>query len=306
MIFSLLNTNLFPCPRTHKYHFDKFSLGFIQNGYTYLEVSNLESILLLGEEDILYISNHFSCDFTHRLFKKQLQDKLFDYLSRSVCKIIFWNFHTTFDTSAWKEFSGRSIHLGEDMDQEYLKSEDVLVKFQSQYDIYRLKYSSSHEIKPRYEQERKFDFQFVGSNYKSEWTKYCDQKYNSFVRITPPAINEIERINSYQKSKINLVFHSEANIKKGIIVERFAEAISLGGIIFHDHPKISKLFPNVESFFYIKSVEDIEKNHQYINSLQVDEIAALRKASRECWEMSELSYQKQASSILERLGAVNE
>ncbi|PMH10120.1 hypothetical protein [Vibrio splendidus] len=306
MIFSLLNTRFFPCPRTHKYHFDKFSSGFVNNGYTYLEVNDLESILLLGEDDILYISNHFSCDFTHRLFKRQLQDKLYYYLSRSVCKLVFWNFHTTFDTSVWQEFSYRSVHLGEDMDKEYLKTEDALVKFQSQYDIYRLKYSSNHEIKPSYTQKRDFDFQFVGSNYKSEWTKHCDKKYNSFVRITPPVINEVERINSYRKSEINLVFHSEANIKKGIIVERFAEAISLGGIIFHDHPKINQLFPNVDSFFYIKSIGDIDKNYKHITGMQVDEITALRKASRECWEISNLSYQKQASSILKKLGALSE
>jgi len=306
VIFALLNTREFPCPRTHKLHFKKFASGFVQNGANFIEITDVRSISALSEDDILYVSNHFSCDITHRYFKSFLQQKLIKTLKTSQCKMLFWNFHTTAEPLEWKCFTDRALHLGEDMLPEYLKTEDVLVNFRKQYPVHELKYSSAYEAKPSYKVKREYDFQFVGSHYKSKWLKHCQDKYNCFIKIAPPSIDEVVRINSFKKSVINLVFHSDANIKKGIIVERFAEAISLGGIIVHDHPRIAELFPNIPSLFYVRSTKEIDDVFKFIHTLTPFQIEELKRGSRECWENSDLSYRKQAKLIIEKLGEIHD
>lgn len=302
MIFSLLNSKLFPCPRTHKLHLSKFGNGFTQNGANFIELSDSDSLFYLSKNDIVYISNHFSVDPLHRPFKHYLEQKLVAILRKTQCKLVFWNFHTTSNFDLWQEFSDRAIHLGENMSDDYIQEEDVLVQFRKKYNIHKLRYSSPYEKVNLNFNQRAYDFQFVGSRYQENFIKHVTQSYNSFIKIAPPIVDEVLRVNSFHNSTVNLVFHSAANVKKGIVVERFPEAISLGGIIMHDHPKIEEEFGHIDSFFYVSSIDDIENAYNKLSLMSEADIKELRLLSRQTWKNSELSYKKQALIILQLLG----
>ncbi|MDR8524424.1 hypothetical protein [Shewanella fidelis] len=302
MIFSLLDTKVFPCPRTHKLHLKKLASGFVQSGANFIELEEVSGLGHLSKNDVVYISNHFSVDPLHRPFKKHLEIKLVDILRKTKCKIIFWNFHTTSNFELWEEFNERAIHLGENMSDEYINEEDVLVQFRKKYNVHKLRYSSPYENVSLNLEKREFDFQFVGSNYQQKFIEHVSKNYNSFVRIAPPIVNEVLRVNSFHNSLINLVFHSSANIKKGIIVERFPEAISLGGIVLHDHPEIEREFGHVDSFYYVNSISDIDNAFKKVSALSESDINELRFLSRRAWLDSDLSYKKQALKIIKYLG----
>jgi hypothetical protein len=298
MIFGLLSSSLFPCPRTHKLHLKKLASGFVQEGLNLIEIKQIKNILNMAEQDVLYISNHFSVDILHKPFNKKLETLLYRTLLNTTCKIVFWNFHTTNNFDLWKVFGDRSIHMGENINFDYISKQKNLYEFRNIYQVYNLRYSSPYERVDLNFNKRSFDFQFVGSRYKVNFLDHVKENYNSFIRKTPPIVNEVLRVNSFQNSLINLVFHSNANIEKGIIVERFSEALSLGGIIFHDHPLINKEFKALESVVFINSIEDLEREYMKIINMNAEQVNKLRKDSRRAWEESELSYKKQAKNIL--------
>lgn len=301
MNFCLLNTKFFPCPRTHKLHLIKFSTGFVQNGANFLELVREDSLTHLRANDVIYISNHFSVDPLHRPFKKYFEKKLISLLRKTKCQLIFWNFHTTSDFSLWQEFEHRAIHLGENLSDLYLTQEQVLVDFRKHYNVHKLRYSSPYEHVNINNGQRDFDFQFIGSRYQANILEHVKQNYHALIRFAPPIVDEGFRVNSFHNSLINLVFHSSANIIKGIVVERFPEAMSLGGIIFHDHPEIDKEFGHLDSVFYTPNIAEVDKSFDIIKELSSDDIAQLRQISRMAWANSELTYKKQTRKILELL-----
>lgn len=304
MIFALLNTVKYPCPRTHRLHLEKFACGFIQNGYRFIEITNEESLLHLREDDVLYVSNHYSVEIIHSFIKKYLENSLHQLLSKTKCKLIFWSFHTSFDIYRWKEFSSRSIHIGEEMYQSFVDNSSVLSSFASEYDVHRITYSSvkiQECSQPIITYDREFDFHFIGSNYQENLLKYCKLKYSTNIKITPPIVDEVYRINSYNNSLINLVFHSKGNIAKGTIVERFPEALANGGIIIYDHPEIKNRFPNAKSLFFVDSVKDIDEVYNQIIYKSKDEIYQLRLESYNLWVNSDMSYKIQAKKIISKL-----
>ncbi len=304
MIFGVLNSTMFPCPRTHKLHVYKLAAGFVQNGYVFEEINSVDRLKYLGANDILYVSSHFAVDITHRFISGVLENMLHKVLSNTKCKLLFWNFHTTPCIDRWSEFSSRSLHLGEDMEDSYIDTEMVLVAFRRLYQVHKLKYSSPflNSYAPLGKLQKIYDFQFAGSNYKSELTQFCNKNYKSFIRISPPIMDEIQRINSFGQSRVNLVFHSTANVNKGIIVERFPESISLGGVIAHDHPGISEKYGKVDSFFKVNTAEDLVEVHEFISRLSESDYANLREISYDVWDRSDLSYFDQAKKIILGIG----
>jgi hypothetical protein len=94
------------------------------------------------------------------------------------------------------------------------------------------------------------------------------------------------------------VFHSDANVRKGVIVERFAEALSWGGIIFHDHPLIAKTYQDSPSLFYVSTTSEIDDCFARIMQRTAAERRELRQASLELWKESGRSYFEQAGRIL--------
>jgi hypothetical protein len=302
MLFCLLNDPRFPCPRSHVLHVRKLAAGFVQRGYRFLELRNVNEIKNLCQEDIVYVSNHFSVDFFHKTISGSLRKSLTLSVRESPAKFIFWNFHTVSDWSQTKEMSSRIVHLSEDMYVNSIEKEPKLRAFREEFNTICLKYSSPFHpsFSPLINENRKFDFNFVGHGYQKKLTAYCRKKYNSFIRNTPPIVNEIIRLNSFAKSKVNLVFHASSNISKGIVVERFAEALSMGGLIFHDHPRISSEFPGHPSIFFVKSENEIDDAFNYVRSLSNEDIFRLRTASSETWRKSGLSYFDQAGKILKK------
>lgn len=300
MLFCLLNTRAFPCPRTHALHVRKLAEGFIQRGYHFKELNDSDEIAYLCESDILYVSNHFSSEFFHRRVAAFLQRRLMALLERSRARLILWNFHTVPDWTALKMLSQQAVHLGEDLYSEAVDREPVLQSFRQQFSVVLLRYSSPmHPDFPvGMQPERDLDFNFVGHGYQLAMTRHCQENYNSLIRNTPPSISEPLRVNSYRRAQVNLVFHASSNITKGIVVERFAEALSMGGIIFHDHPRVSAEFPDHPALFYVAKPEDIDQAFAAVMGCSDAERTAMRSASWQSWKQAKLSYFEQAGRIL--------
>jgi len=304
MLICLLNDWLFPCPRTHALHVRKLAEGFVQRGYHFKEIS-AEELKHLSEKDVVYISNHFNTEPIHRIVKTRLQAGLMELLNNTRASVVLWSFHTTADWDALKKIGQRErvLHLGENLYTEAVQSESVLRRFRSEFKVLTLQYSAPFhpEFSPLINLPREYDFNFVGHGYQRTLTKYCEQRYHCIIRNTPPNISEVLRVNSFRRSQINLVFHSPSNISKGIVTERFAEALSMGGIVFHDHPRISKEFPNHPAFFYVSTPADIDQAFAVVMSQSDVERNLMQTASWESWKQAGLSYFYQAGRILAAL-----
>jgi hypothetical protein len=84
-------------------------------------------------------------------------------------------------------------------------------------------------------------------------------------------------------------------------VERFAEALSMGGIVFHDHPRIADRFPNMPSIVQVNSADEIDREFEKIMQISRDERHLLRQRSFDTWRSSGLSYFHQAGRVLDIL-----
>lgn len=299
MLFCLLNDKLFPCPRTHAMHVRKLAEGFIQNGYHFKEIKS-DELHHLSEVDIVYISSHFSIEPLHRLFASELQTYLVKLLHGTSASLLLWNFHTTANWEVLKTLRQKVLHLSEDLYPDAVQSELLLSGFRNDFKVFTLRYSAPFHpnLLPLVNLQKEYDFNFVGHGYQRNLTKYCEKHYRCLIRNTPPNVSEALRVNSFRRAHINLVFHAQSNIRKGIIVERFAEALSMGGIIFHDHPRISKEFPRHPAIFKVTSKGDIDDAFNQVMQCSEGERAIMRSASWQSWKQSGLSYFDQARKIL--------
>lgn len=303
MNFVILNSTFFPIPRTHYLHIKKFSVGFTQLGYNVIETDSIRSLIELNENDIVYISNHFYVDLYFKFSRNSQLKHLIDILNKITCKVLMWNFHTVnskyffSDNSNW-------LFLTESYNKGHFMREDIN-QFYSNVNFYQLQYSSTKNDLIKYKEFNnfKFDFNFVGSPYNVDILNKIknNKKLLSFIRIAPPVINEIERVNSFINSKFNLVFHSEGNKKSGVITERFAEALSYGNIILHDNLKISEDFIDLPGCRYVKTYEDVIEIYEYFNNLSEIQISEVIKINREYWIKSPYSYRIQALNIINQL-----
>jgi hypothetical protein len=302
MLFCLLNDRLFPCPRTHALHVRKLAEGFIQRGFHFKEIT-ADELQHLSSVDVVYISNHFSTEPLHRLVKAKLQARLMALLHNTRASPVLWSFHTTADWGALKTLRQRVLHLGEDLYPEAVQAEPVLSRFRSDFNVLALRYAAPFhpQLSPLFDLPKEYDFNFIGHGYQRELTRYCEQRYHCMIRNTPPNVSEALRVNSFRRSQINLVFHAPSNISKGIVVERFAEALSMGGIVFHDHPRISGEFPDHPSLFHVTTPGVIDQAFAAVMSRSEAERNAMRAASWQSWKQAGLSYFDQAGRILSAL-----
>lgn len=302
MLICLLNDRLFPCPRTHALHVRKLAEGFIQHGYHFKEIT-ADELQHLSNADVVYISNHFSTEPLHHLVKAKLQARLIALLHNTRASIVLWSFHTTADWNALKSLGQRVLHLGEDLYPEAVQAEPLLSRFRTEFNVLALRYASPFhpQLSTLIDLPKKYDFNFVGHGYQRELTGHCEQRYRCMIRNTPPNVSEALRINSFRLAQINLVFHATSNINKGIVVERFAEALSMGGIVFHDHPRISAEFPGHPALFHVTAPADIDQAFAEVMGRSEAERNAMRTASWQSWKLAKLSYFDQADRILSEL-----
>lgn len=301
MIFALLDSKIFPCPRTHNLHLRKFSFGFIQNGYQTITIKNENDLSKLSENDIVYVSNHFSVDLFHRPFKRIIQKKLIQILEKSRCKVIFWNFHTCHDIKALQNFKTRAVFLTENFYSGYEQNENTLKEMMQNFDVKKLKYSSTTLNKPNFKKNRKYQLQFVGSRYKTDILNKASKKFKSYIKFAPPIQDEITRVNSFSNSIICIVFHSDDNIRKGIIVERFPEALSAPSIIIHDHPRINAEY-NSSGLYYVENEDEFFSSVDKVLNKNNYELEELYMQNWEEYKKSDLKYYDQAKIILKELG----
>jgi hypothetical protein len=193
------------------------------------------------------------------------------------------------------------LFLTENFNESVFMREDIK-KFYSNIKYYQLIYSSEQNDNLDYllNYDFCFDFNYVGSLYRKDILDVLkkDSNYVSLIQVTPPVINEIKRVNSFCRAKVNLVFHSESNGKNGVITERFAEALSYGNIIFHDNLRIKSLTGHLPGCIYINSYDDLEQKYNEIRSLNIEEINEMVKLNRYFWSNSDFTYRKQASNII--------
>jgi len=303
MIFAVLKSHMYPCPRTHFLHVKKLAEGFIQRGYHFTVLDSLRELDYLSTDDILYISNHFSTEKYLMPLRNILLENLLNSLHVCRAQKILWNFHTCGDPSLFDNFSKDVLHLGEDIDPLYLRKEPLLQNFREKVDVHRLKYGA-----PLHPDSVDFsvpihntDMNFIGAGYKRHLTEHARTNYNSIIYNTPPKVSEPLRINSFKNARLNLVFHSDSNIEKGIIVERFAEALAYGNFIAHDHPHIEEL---TKGFHFARKVQhesDIDLFISDIKSMSSFQKAGAIKQARNMFISEGFSYYAQADSILQKL-----
>lgn len=308
MMFCILNSVRYPVPRTHYLHAQKLAAGFIQLGYHFKELKSHEEMKYLGPQDIVYISNHFGTEITHRWFNSGATLRLMMVLAQTRCRLLLWNFHTSVGWHESPDLSTRVLHLGESMLDEEVRKERVLHDFRIRHPVLELRYGApvlpsatfaSRPVQPVY------DCNFIGSGYQQAWTQHCLQHYQALVRNTPPVVPEGLRWNGFRESLVNLVFHSPANIRKGIVVERFAEALSLGGLIAHDHPRIRDEHGDRPGLRFIDSVESLDRAIQECQMMSAVEQQSARQLNYDLWVRAGLSYRDQAARIVANFGGNN-
>jgi hypothetical protein len=234
------------------------------------------------------------------VFRRGLWRTLSEGIRSIQTKLLLWHFHTVPHDLRSESFASPILHLGEDLYPEAIDADDKLREFRRANKVLALKYSSPlHPLESVFlDVPRTFDFNFVGHGYRRELTAHCERRYRSLIRNTPPVISEALRVNSFRRAEVNLVFHSGSNVTKGTVVERFAEALSLGGIVFHDHPRIAVDFPDLPSLKRVHSTDDIDRAFNEIMAYSPPERTKLRRLSFDAWRQSGLSYYDQAGRIL--------
>jgi|TARA_B110000208_G_C11775170_1_gene431767 hypothetical protein len=299
MIFAILNSIEYPVSRNHYLHIKKFSLGFVQNGFTVIELNRVEDILLLGPDSYVYVSSHYYTEKIRRPFRTFLHNKLVKFLKNTKAAPILWSFHDMPDVEKYL-INKKHIYLTENYSEDWIKKETKL-KFYNDKVHHRLIYSSCYDDRIDYsdltwEIDLKHSFNYVGSVYKKKILNAIKNNpiYKSEILFYPPVQNEVKRLNSFSSSSINLVFHSDSNIEKRIITERFPEAMSMGNFIIHDHPKISKDFVSKGIVYY----DSINHIYDVIDRLRLEDVLESSKLNYILWQNSKMSYRKQAIEII--------
>jgi hypothetical protein len=302
MIFAFLNSIDYPISRNHYLHIKKFSRGFEQNGYTVIELNKVEDILLLTPESLVYISSHYYIESIRRPFRSYLHSKLVSHVKRSKASFILWSFHDVPPIDKYLEGKNH-IYLTENFSDEWLKKEHKL-EFYNNRAHHKLIYSSYVDDRIDYfglpwKIDLQYAFNYVGSVYQKKILNSIKNNpcYKSQILFYPPVQNEIKRLNSFTSSWINLVFHSVLGVQKGVITERFPEAMSMGNFIIHDHPRISKQY-NSNGIVYFDSLEFI---YETINRLKLDDVLESSYRNYTLWQNSPMSYRKQAIEIINKL-----
>jgi hypothetical protein len=291
----ILNTFFYPIPRTHYLHVLKFFDGFRQNGFNVFEINDINDLpSYLNATTYVYVSAHFLRE-RDRFLPINLDEKLYNHVRKSSLKWLLWGFH---DSVLREDYANLNnvIFLRESFDNSWMEQEERL-KFYSAVNSYVLRYSSNKDPRLEYTSKKRIEGGFyAGSKYKMSFNERVQSVYpNSKILYYPPKINEILRVNGFGGMTFNLVWHSDANIEKGIIVERFAEALSYGGMIIHDHPEIVNRFSMFDHTFVSTETELLE----VLMELSFSEL--IIESNYNLWRASELSYYKQVKNIINEL-----
>lgn len=288
----IVNSIFYPLPRTHGMHVRKFFEGFRQNGFVVIEVSSLDEIFdYLGKDSFVYVSNHFLNE-RNRFTPWDLEKQLFQKIKKSRVRWLLWGFH---EAKLRLELANLEnvLFLKERFYDSLIDSSPEL-SFYREARYYELAYSSFIDPRQEYKQYSRIKgCFFAGSKYKVSYNEVLRKiSPASLILYYPPKINEIKRISGFTRYTHSLVWHSEANIEKGIIVERFAEAISMGAMIIHDHTRIEKEHVGIHKCF-ISTSNDL--TGLFSNFVWDPDKS---RENHEYWRNSDLSYYQQVKNIL--------
>jgi hypothetical protein len=276
-------------------HVLKFFDGFRQNGCNVFEIHNLSDIPdYLYEQSYVYVSAHFLFE-RNRFLPFDLDKHLLNKIRKSSLKWLLWGFH---DSGLRGDYANLNnvLFLRECFDNSWIEQEKKLTFYNSVRN-YVLKYSSNKDPRLEFKSRERIEGCFyAGSKYKMEYNTAVHEVFpNSRILYYPPKINEVLRVNGFGEFTFSLVWHSDANLKKGIIVERFAEALSYGGLIFHDHPEINKRF----SMFEHTLVSTTSELLFDLKSKRYSEM--IIESNYNLWRSSELSYYQQVKNIFDEV-----
>lgn len=291
----ILNTKFYPIPRTHYMHVLKFFDGFRQNGYNVFEVNNINDLPdSLNQCTYVYVSAHFLLE-RNRFLPINLDKRLLDIIRRSSLKWMLWGFH---DSGLREDYANLKnvLFLRECFNNSWMEQEKKLI-FYNSVRSYVLAYSSNKDPRLQYASRVRTEGGFyAGSKYKMVFNDVVREAYpKSKILYYPPKINEVLRVNGFGDMTFSLVWHSDANVKKGIIVERFAEALSYGGMILHDHPEIDNRFSMFDHHF-VSSERDLLNVMENISFSDM-----VIESNYNLWKSSELSYYQQVKNIFDEI-----
>ena len=248
-------------------HVEKLSIGFVQIGYRVITITDLNCIKSLGPEDILYVSNHFSVYFIHKLFLKYTSERLYKALISTKAKIILWHHHTI----GQKRFSKLKnvSFLGENFKVDDLEKNHPERIRQSKKKYFPIRYCSPQDrelVKRKPINERNYKLFYTGNKYNKKISNALKQKFpDSFISVYPPFVSETVRVKSLENSIISLGFFSPTHIKFSSFTERLSEALACGCIILHNHYNLPSDIANLESVIYVEG--DIKNYIEKIENL---------------------------------------
>ena len=234
-----------PCPGSHYLHTKKFLESFEHHGFSYSEIKSIADISKIQSMDIVYLSSHgFSLG--------EPPVSLFEMISAKGAYQILWFWHDYLDL-ARTYFSNRFILTGEHFySKPMLRQHIDLWQIQNSIDEYvPLTFASS--LNPAeigsFARSEKYLAHFVGFGYKPQINKKLQFRFRGIkIQNTPPFISEGERRDIFRSSKVALGWHSDANIKNNVVVERVFEGLAFGNAVISDTPVAREITDGIVEF----------------------------------------------------------
>ena len=233
------------CPGSHYLHTKKFLSSFETHGYTYSEVRKFTDIRDISPDDIVYLSNH-------GFFEKQISFEVLEAISKKGAKQILWFWHDHLDL-AKRLFANRFVLSGEHFYKKPFLDEHIkLWEIQKTTPEYvPLTFASdlmpsSIATLPRSEM---YLAHFVGFGYQADINKRLRIRFRGIkILNTPPFISEKQRTDIFLSSKVALGWHSDANIKNNVVVERVFEGLAYGNAVISDTPIAREITDGIVEF----------------------------------------------------------
>jgi len=226
----LVNTPQLPCPDSHYLHTKKFLNGFVGHGLEHTEITNSVDLESLTNNDIVYVSNH---GLEHNSSSELCS------ISQSGAFPIFWNGHRQLKQIR-ELFGQKYILTGEhflcEPGPSHREAWDIQLGDQN---FVPLTFASSLQVNeigtlPRSDV---LDAHFVGTFYKMHWNALIRASVRRVsIVYSPPFIPESIRREIYLSSRVALGWHSNANIRNGVVVERVFEGLAFGNVVISDNP----------------------------------------------------------------------
>lgn len=303
----LVNTPEYPSIGTNYLFNLKFINTFSYHGLECDEITNFETFKELedSEEQIFFLCDNF---YDHR--RPTWKDD-FKFLAEKFSKStwIFWSFQHVLsvlydgDTFPFK----KSIFTGE-----YYRKPNIDVlgqNFQDYIDLPNyvpLPFSAGAHPDTLEDLWSKrtdtYDCGFCGCNYKVDWSRKLNEKYNCFIHYYPPFLDEETRLQKvFLDSKICLGFNSDHAVENGMPTERVFEGVAYGCVVLTDCPMAVDATDGAAVL--VTSYTDLEEKVEYY--LNNEEARLDKQKQGMLFAKSKGTYYSIVKNFLETINKIN-